>query len=134
MIKTIIRHSPFLHSATCSQSGIRYISRARARFVDPTAIDGPIERPTEISIGSLGSSYVIIEPDVGSSDDARPKLYINQDLASNHPSEISSPAILFRYGVASTITIKGTKDESEARFMAGALEGIERSFNRLKDA
>lgn len=88
-------------------------------------------------------------------DDACPKLYIDQDLASKVSNGISSPAILFRYGVNSTLAIKGSKDgtflsvrryrysmtpvnssvsETEARVFAGALDGIERSFNRLKDA
>ncbi len=43
-------------------------------------------------------------------DDACPKLYIDQDLASNVSNGTSSPAILFRYGVNSTLTIKGSKD------------------------
>ncbi|KAL8679749.1 MAG: hypothetical protein Q9224_007008, partial [Gallowayella concinna] len=185
MIKSILHQSLLRSPTACKKTGIRHISRARAKFVDPTAINGPTERPTDISIGSPGSSYVIIEPDIGSklvgqhfeegekaevplmffhqtkhfakglknspsksimdnpsvadwqcfvtptgSDVACPKLYINQDLASNNPNETASPAILFRYGVASTITIKGTKDGKLLRRLSSGL--VANSIPRIR--
>ncbi|KAL8868032.1 MAG: hypothetical protein Q9198_008319 [Flavoplaca austrocitrina] len=69
---------------------------AQSKFIDPY---------TRLLCPILISKHTIIDD-----DDACPKLYLDQDLASKVSNGISSPAILFRYGVNSTLTIQGSKD------------------------
>ncbi|KAL9018573.1 MAG: hypothetical protein Q9180_008720 [Flavoplaca navasiana] len=157
-------HRPlFRHARHINAARIRLFSEAHARFLDPTITSGPRERELDIAIGGPGIASVIVEPGVGSKlvgkqfaegekaevpllffhktkhfakddDDACPKLYIDRDLESNVSNGTSSPAILFRFGANSTLAIKGSSNESQARVFAGLLDGIEGSFNRLKDA
>ncbi|KAL8850412.1 MAG: hypothetical protein Q9221_004644 [Calogaya cf. arnoldii] len=56
----------FRHAQAINPGTIRQLSTARAKFVDPSITHGPQERELDISIGSPSSSYVIVEPGVGS--------------------------------------------------------------------
>ncbi|KAL8669263.1 MAG: hypothetical protein Q9168_006136 [Polycauliona sp. 1 TL-2023] len=119
-------------------STIRHLSDARARFIDPSITHGPQERDLDIYFGGPKIASIIIEPAIASKlvarqfaegekaevpliffhktrhfakdEDAKSsKLYIDQDLESNISSDgISSPAIMFRYGINSTLAIKGS--------------------------
>ncbi|KAL8835812.1 MAG: hypothetical protein Q9176_006693 [Flavoplaca citrina] len=56
----------FRHARHINADPIRQLSTARAKFVDPTITHGPQEGVLNISIGTPSSSYVIVEPRVGS--------------------------------------------------------------------
>ncbi len=56
----------FHRAQTIKTARIQQLSTARAKFVDPTITHGPRERVLNTSIGSPNSSYVIVEPGIGS--------------------------------------------------------------------
>ncbi|KAL8657727.1 MAG: hypothetical protein Q9226_001626 [Calogaya cf. arnoldii] len=127
IIPRLSAYRPLLrHIQTINPATIRQLSTARAKFVDPSITHGAQERELDISIGSPSSSYVIVEPGVGSklvgkqfADGEKAEVplkffhktrHFAKNLASKVSDGTSSPAILFRYGVNSELTIKGSKD------------------------